>query len=109
MSTTPKNKIKKSTTSQESKLVWHTKEEVFSRVKNTPAFEAAYREESARLEIASAVKSARKEQKLTQAVVAKRAAMPQSAIARLESGSHGVSLETLNKVAVVLGKQIKLV
>ena len=46
---------------------------------------------------------------MTQAAVAREADMPQSVIARLESGTHSVSVATLSKVANALGKQVELV
>lgn len=94
---------------QPAALTWHTPDNVFKKAAKTTAFKQAYAQESARIEIALALKQARTERNLTQAAVAKKAAMPQSAIARLESGNHSVSFETLSKVAQVLGKQIKLV
>jgi ribosome-binding protein aMBF1 (putative translation factor) len=77
--------------------------------KKTTEFNRGYREESARIELAHKIKSERESQKLTQKVVAKRASMPQSVIARLESGEHGISVDTLGRVATALGKQIALV
>ena len=41
--------------------------------------------------------------------MADRAGMPQSVIARIESGTRGMSLDTLGKIAIVLGKKIELV
>ncbi len=82
-------------------------DEVFK--KKSPAFIRGYKEESARIDLAKKIKLEREKQKLTQHVVAKRAAMPQSVIARLESGEHSISVDTLGKVAHALGKQIDLV
>ena len=81
--------------------------EVFK--KKTSEFNRGYREESARIVLAHKIKSERESHKLTQKIVAKRASMPQSVIARLESGEHGISVDTLGKVANALGKQIALV
>ncbi|HEY4510844.1 MAG TPA: helix-turn-helix transcriptional regulator [Candidatus Paceibacterota bacterium] len=48
--------------------------------------------------------------KLTQKAVAKRAnKMPQSVVARLESGEHSFSLDTLQRLALVFGKEVRLV
>lgn len=46
---------------------------------------------------------------MTQAAVARKVDMPQSVIARLESGTHSVSVDTLSKVALALGKKVELV
>jgi len=82
-------------------------DEVFK--KKTKEFSRGYREESARIELAHKIKSERESQKLTQKVVAKRASMPQSVVARLESGEHGISVDTLGRVAAALGKRVALV
>lgn len=45
---------------------------------------------------------------LTQEELARRAAVPQSVVARLESGRHLPSLRTIDKIAEKLGLQVKL-
>ena len=90
------------------KLKLYSFDEVFKN-KNSKEFKRGYQEESARIELAQKIKREREKQKLTQGVVAKRASMPQSVIARLESGEHSISVDTLGKVAHALGKQIGLV
>lgn len=86
-----------------------TFEVVFKKEAKKPAFQRAYNAEKERVSIAQSLREARLKRKLTQAMVAKRANMPQSVIARLESGNHSISLETLNKVANAVGKRVKLV
>ena len=90
-------------------LKWHTFDKVFGKIRKTKAYKKAYEEEIARLKLSAAIRTSREAKKMTQAAVAKRADMPQSAIARLESGAHSVSVDTLSKVAHALGKQIELV
>lgn len=90
-------------------LKWHTAGEVFKKTSSTKAFKQAYKAESARIRIAQALREARTEKRITQAALAKKTSMPQSAIARLESGNHSVSFETLSKVVHALGKEIKIV
>ncbi len=46
--------------------------------------------------------------KLTQKDVAEKADMPQSVIARVESGKHSPSLYTLERIANVLDKEVQL-
>lgn len=46
---------------------------------------------------------------MTQTEVAVKVNMPQSVIARIESGNHNLSVATLNKIAMVFNKQIGLV
>ena len=90
-------------------LKWHTFEETFSKVLKNKKSRRAYEEEVARRRLAQKVRDTRKARRLTQAAVARKADMPQSVIARLESGTHGVSFDTLSKVAHALGKQVELV
>ncbi len=90
-------------------LKWYTLKEVFGKASKTKAFRLGYAQESARIELAQTIREMRKKKRYTQAAVAKLADMPQSVIARLESGEHGVSVETLSKVAHALGKKIQLV
>ena len=87
----------------------YTFEQTFSKVLKNKAYKKAYEEEVARLRLSFAIRTSREAKKMTQAAVAHKANMPQSVIARLESGTHSVSVDTLNKVAHALGKQIELV
>ena len=89
-------------------LKWHTLEEVFGKVSKTKEFQKGYREEMMRIKLARRIRAIRVGKKLTQEFVAQKAAMPQSVIARLESGEHSVSLDTLSRVAYVLGKEVEL-
>ena len=94
---------------QSKNLKWRTTDQVFKKASSTKDFKQAYQAERTRIEIARSLREARAKKKITQADLAKRAAMPQSAIARLESGNHGVSFETLSRVAHALGKEIKVI
>jgi len=87
----------------------YTSDEVFGKARRTKAYKEAYVKESARIALARQIREQRKKKKLTQAAVAKKVDMPQSVIARLESGSHGISLDTLSKVAHALGKKVTIV
>jgi ribosome-binding protein aMBF1 (putative translation factor) len=89
-------------------LNWKTTDQVFKKSAGNKVFKEAYKAEAARIEIARSLREARTKKNLTQADLAKQTAMPQSAIARLESGNHSVSFETLSKVAYALGKEIKI-
>ncbi len=90
-------------------LKWFTAEQVFRKARKSKEFKRAYAEEMARLHLAQRVRETRVAQKMTQAAVAQKINMPQSVIARLESGSHSVSVDTLSRVAHALGKQIELI
>lgn len=91
-------------------LVFHTHEEVFGKLKDqSEKYQRAYKEEIARLNLVRQIRELRLKKKLTQKMVAKRAKMPQSVIARLESGEHSFSLDTLQRLAFVYDKKVQLV
>ena len=72
-------------------------------------FREAYNEELARLNLVSEIKKLRLKNKYTQKELAQKAQMPQSVIARIESGEHSFSLGTLGRIAKVFNKEIQLV
>jgi ribosome-binding protein aMBF1 (putative translation factor) len=84
-------------------------DQTFGKISKKKSFHRAYREEKERLRLARIIREARTAKNLTQSALAKKVKMPQSVIARLESGNHSISLNTLSKVAYVIGKQIELV
>jgi len=100
---------KKILTKKKIKLTWYTPDQVFGPYRKSKEFQRGYREETMRLKLALAIKKAREAKHMTQTAVAKRASMPQSVVARLESGEHSVSVDTLGRVANALGAQIALV
>lgn len=99
----------KPTLKKNPKMRWYSIDQVFKKAGTKPAFREAYRAETARIKLARTVRDLRTAQKLTQTTVAERASMPQSVLARLESGDHGVSVDTLSRVAHALGKHVELV
>ena len=64
------------------------------------------KEEKEMLDIAVQISVARKKRKITQVQLAKRVGMPQSQIARIESGNHNVTIGTLNRVASALNLKV---
>lgn len=72
-----------------------------------PKFKAAFEAESARLDNAMTVMEARQQAKLTQQQLADLAGIPQSTVARIESGAN-TSVDTLSKIAKALNKKIEL-
>ena len=82
-------------------LKFYTTEEVFKKASRSEAFQDAYNEEFVRLRLSHQIKKIRLEKNLTQKDVAGKAQMPQSVIARIESGTHSFSLGTLNRIAKV--------
>lgn len=91
------------------KIAVYSLKSVFSKVSNSPEFQKAYNEEMARLKLAKQIRQMRLKEKLTQKAVAQKTNMPQSVIARIESGTHSYSLGTLYKIAHAFDKEIQLV
>lgn len=89
-------------------LKFYTHEEVFAKSFKSKAFRDAYNEEIVRLRLSHQIKKIRLEKNLTQKEVAGKAQMPQSVIARIESGTHSFSLGTLNRIAKVFNKEVEL-
>lgn len=73
-----------------------------------PAFRKAWEETDLSYQVARALIRIRLDLNLTQEELAKRAGVPQSVIARLESGRHLPSLRSLDKIAKKLGLQVRL-
>ena len=63
---------------------------------------------SARQDVALQMKQARKEQGITQEMLAEKVGTKKSNISRLESGRYNPSLDFLEKGAGGLGKEIKV-
>lgn len=72
-------------------------------------FKKAYDDLEPEYRIARELIKARIGKKLTQAQLADQAGVSRMVIARLESGISNPTLETISKVASVLGKEVKLV
>lgn len=72
-------------------------------------FHSSFSEEMSRLQLAHEIKILRQKRKMTQGEVAVKAGMPQSVIARMESGTHSFSIATLHRIAKVFDKQVGLV
>lgn len=65
-------------------------------------------EHNARQDVAVQIKNARKEQGMTQELLAERVGTKKSNISRLESGRYNPSLDFLEKVAGGLGRGIEV-
>ncbi len=90
-------------------LQWHSFDQVFKKVSKKKEFKASYNAESSRLRMARRIRELRTVLRLSQKIVAQRAGMPQSVIARVESGGRGITLDTLGKIAHAFGKEVELV
>lgn len=71
-------------------------------------FRLEYEKLQPRYEAIQQIITARKEQNITQAELAKRVGTQKSNISRLESGTYNPSLDFLSKVAESLGKSLKV-
>lgn len=83
-----------------------TWEEVRKNLNITPEQEEEIRIES---EIISATVEARKKQKITQAEISKKSGLTQSVVARVESGTHSPTMQTLIKYLHAIGYTLKVV
>ena len=75
-------------TKTETKLKWHSLEQVVRASSKSAVFKQAYDEELAQLRLAKKLRELRSTKRLTQKMVADRVGMPQSVIARIESGTR---------------------
>lgn len=89
-------------------LKWYSFEEVLAASIKRKGFREAYEKEQERRALAREIRESRIAKRLTQHAVAKKASMPQSVIARLESGEHSISVDTLSRVAHALGKKVTI-
>lgn len=74
-----------------------------------PAVKVAYNALEPEFKLAQSMIEARLAKKLTQEQLAARAGVPQTTIARLESGTNNSTVATISRVAKVLGKELRLV
>ena len=88
---------------------WYSYDDIFKKTRKKKNYPALFREEMLRLELAGQLRKFRTKRHFTQGAVAKRAAMPQSVVARAESGEHRITVGTLSRIAYALGKRIELV
>lgn len=88
------------------KLKFITFEKALQRKLKSVPFKKAFDEEIGRLQLAHDIKILRQKKKMTQKQVAVKTDMPQSVIARIESGRYNASAVTLHKLAEVFNKRI---
>ena len=72
----------------------------------SPGFERLVDQELAELRVGLVIKGLRQEKGITQEELARRLRTTKSAVSRLENRSGGARLETLEKVAQALGKEL---
>ncbi|MCI9142696.1 MAG: helix-turn-helix transcriptional regulator [Lachnospiraceae bacterium] len=83
-------------------------EEMKADMLKNKEFRIEYEKLRPRYEAIEQIISARKEQNITQAELAKRVGTQKSNISRLESGNYNPSLDFLAKIAESLGKKISV-
>ncbi len=83
-----------------------TWEEVRKELNITPEQEEEIRIES---EIIKASIEARKDKKITQAEISKKSGLTQSVVARVESGTHSPTMQTMVKYLHAIGYTLKVV
>lgn len=90
-------------------IVAYSHEEILKKELKSKVFRRAYEDEMSRLNLVRQIREIRLAKKMTQKAVAKRANMPQSVVARLESGEHSFSFDTLQRIAYAFDKEVQLV
>lgn len=93
----------------DAKLNFTPLRKVIERKQRSARFRKALSEETGRLELAHELRILRKRRSMTQGQVAAQAQMPQSVVARIESGTHSFSIATLHRIARVFDRKIGLV
>ena len=71
-----------------------------------PEFRKGVELEMKKLEMSLAIINLRKKKKISQAKLAKKIGMKQSAVGRIEAGKQNLTIETLQKIAFALNKKL---
>ena len=90
------------------KIVYPSFEQYLAQQMKNKAFRDAYREESQRLRVAYQVWQLRKRQKLSQKELARKLNTTQSVVARMESGQQNFTTDTLQKIASIFKRDLKI-
>jgi DNA-binding XRE family transcriptional regulator len=93
---------------QDYQIMTTWKEHKAELMKN-PEFKAAYDALEPEYRLASELIAARLSKKMTQTEVAEKAGVSRTVVARLEGGETNPTVGTVNRVASILGKELKLV
>ena len=71
-----------------------------------PEFKKGFEIEKKKLEMSLAIINLRKKKKISQAKLAEKIGMKQSAVGRIEAGKQNLTIETLQKIAFALNKEL---
>src|SRR3989344_6876978 len=88
-------------------ITWRNFDDILTEQLKNNEFRKEFESERNRRRLAHQIYDLRTSKRLTQQVVARKAGMPQSVIARIESGERGISVDSLGRVARALGKEIQ--
>ena len=83
-------------------------QDILKKQLRNPEFKKYYDEYGKQLEIAYQILKLRKEKKISQTQLAKKIGTKQSNIARMESGQQNFSIDILEKIARVFGRDLRV-
>ena len=90
------------------KIIYPSFERYLSQRMKNKEFREAYEKEGRRLKIAYGILQLRKKQKISQKDLAAKLDTTQSVIARMESGQQNFTTDTLQKIASVFKRNLKI-
>lgn len=93
---------------QNKKIEYPSFERHLSQLMKSKEFKKAYEEERHRLELSLKIIELRKKLHFSQQKLAKELGTTQSVIARIEAGKQNLTTDTLQKIASVFGRNVKI-
>jgi len=81
-------------------------DEVLKKELKDPEFKRGFELEKKKLEISLDIIELRKQKRISQAKLADKIGLKQSAIGRIETGEQNLTIETLQKIASALNKKL---
>lgn len=90
------------------KIIYPSFERYLSQKMKNKEFRTAYEKEGRRLEVAYGIIQLRKKQKISQKELAIKLDTTQSVVARMESGQQNFTTDTLQKIASVFKRNLKI-
>lgn len=90
------------------KIEYPSFDKILAEKLKNPEFKRQYDEYGKQLEIAYQILQLRKKKKMTQAELAKKIGTKQSNVARMEAGNQNFTIDILQRIASVLGKNLKV-
>ena len=90
------------------KIIYPSFEQYLAQQMKNKAFREAFEEESQRLRVAYQILQLRKRQKLSQKELARKLNTTQSVVARMESGQQNFTTATLQKIASIFKRDLRI-